>query len=223
MNIYRTNNTKKMKELSEAKELETQLEALINDEATPSNERRKRMVRLCYRLGRANVNLGKAKTALEYFDKAHDLQRELPEEDSVEVAENEMDLGYFYLKAGHSTRAGFCYRKAVKILEKHLGIHHLSTAYAYLGMGKVRQMDESYKEALEYEQKALSIAEETIGLESPFAADIFLALGETYEALSQECFQKSYFIRKRTLGPFHPQTQTVWKLIWQVDDEEENE
>ena len=143
------------------KGLERQLDALMVDESCSQEERTKRAVRLYYRLGKQYSICDKFVKAQSCFDTARTMQREMAEIGNFrEEAENFQDLGYFYRKVGDYSRALFCYRQAMELLEKNLGLHDLLTERACYLLGLTYLEDEQDGEALYYLQRPCPLTPE---------------------------------------------------------------
>ena len=110
------------------------------------------------------------------------------------------------------------YNKALKTVEKVLGVEHSDTATAYNNIAIVYQAMGDYDKAMEYNNKALAICEKVLGKEHPDIATTYNNIAVNYKAMgdydkAMEYNKKALAICEKVLGKDHPDTATTYNNI----------
>ena len=113
------------------------------------------------------------------------------------------------------------YEKALVIRERFLGREHSDLAETYYYMARVYEEQNNYDRALEIYKTALTIIQKDQSMNYRFMATVYLCIGRIYikktdynNALT--FYEKALSIYKEKLGPNHPDTNYVLKLIDEV-------
>ena len=101
--------------------------------------------------------LGDYKKAVEYHNKAVEINEKTLGKEHPSTATSYNNLGLAYYSKGEYERAIEYYEKALAICEKTLGKEHPSTATSYNNLGLAYYSKGEYERAIEYYEKALAI------------------------------------------------------------------
>jgi tetratricopeptide (TPR) repeat protein len=159
--------------------------------------------------------------ALEYYNKALDLQIVTLGEKHKDTASSYNNIGSVYSKLGDYVQALEYYNKALELQIATLGEKHKDTANSYNNIGVVYRKLGDYVQALEYYNKSLEIRKEVLGEKHQDTASSYNNIGVVYRKLGDyvqalEYYNKALEIRKELLGEKHQDTATSYNNIGNV-------
>ncbi len=162
-------------------------------------------------LGLAYNNKGDYEKAIEYYQKALEIEESKLGRDHPDTALSYINLGTAYSNEGDYGKAIENYQKALEITESKLGKDHPDTAASYNNLGTAYLYKGDYNKAIEYHKKALEIRESRLGRDHPDTATTYNDLGRTYSYKGDydkaiRYYQKALEITESKLGKDHPDT-----------------
>ncbi len=165
-------------------------------------------------LGWLHNALGDAKKAIEYYEKALSIGREIYGEKHPSVATYLNNLGGAWYALGDAKKAIAYYEKALSIGREIYGEKHPDVATYLNNLGSAWDALGDPKKAIAYYEKALSIGREIYGEKHPDVATTLNNLGLAWYALGDakkaiECIQQAYHIFREVYGDQHPHTKIV--------------
>ena len=160
------------------------------------------------------VILGNSKEAIEYFNKALDINLKVYGETHLNVATEYNNLGSAWDTLGDSKKAIEYYTKALDIDLKVYGENHPDVATYYNNLGLAWDNLGDSKKAIDYYTKALDIDLKVYGEMHPDVARGYNNLGGAWCTLGDskkaiDYFSKALKICKATYGDNHPKTIQV--------------
>lgn len=166
-------------------------------------------------------DLGEYDKALEYYNKALEISKEVLGENHRDTAASYNNIGVVYGKLGDSDKALEYFIKALEIRKEVLGENHSDTASSYGNIGIVYWNLGDYDKALEYHNKALEITKEVLGEKHRYTASSYNNIGNVYDDLGDydkalEFHNKALEIQKDVLGEKHPDTAMSYLNIGSV-------
>ena len=162
--------------------------------------------------------LGEYDKALEFYNKALEIRKEVLGEKHTDTAMSYNNIGAVYENLGDYDKALEYYFKALEIYKAVLGEKHRDTANSYNNIGVVYDDLGDYDKALEYHNKALEIREEVLEEDHPDTAMSYINIGVVYYELGNydkalEYNFKALEIFKVVLGEKHPDTASSYENI----------
>ena len=169
-------------------------------------------------LGFTYSDLGDAKKAIEYFEKALDIFTKVYGEVHPYVAITNNNLGEAYRALGDAKKAVEYSEKALEIDLKVFGDQHPNVAIRYNNLGSAYSDLGDAKKAIEYFEKALDIFTKVYGEVHPYVAITNNNLGEAYRALGDakkavEYSEKALEIDLKVFGDQHPNVATRYNNL----------
>ena len=159
-------------------------------------------------LGRIKNGQGHYVEAIELYEKALEIQRNLSE-NHLSIAAFYNNIGLVYRNMGEYSKALEYYKKMLEIDRKTLPENHYSPATSYHNIGVLYFDMNEYTEALSYYQTALEINRTTLPANHPDLATsynsiamVFFNMGNHLTALSYH--EKGLDIYQKTLPSNHP-------------------
>ncbi|MFQ5528001.1 MAG: tetratricopeptide repeat protein [Thermoanaerobaculia bacterium] len=164
-------------------------------------------------IGTAYRNLGHFEPAVELFEEALAVRRELFEESHPSVAEPLVALGPTLREQGELELAEQVLRQAVEVHEKLQDTTSPELGTALDELGVIQFYAGRYPESEETLRRALALRRETLGTEHADTATSMndLALALRYQAKYDEAeslFRESLEVGQRVLDPEHPDVAT---------------
>ena len=178
-----------------------------------------------YQLGWIYDDIGEAKKAVTYYEKALKIDKKIHGEIHPHVARDYNNLGGAWHTLGDPKKAIGYYEKALKINKKIYGEAHPDVATDYNNLGLAWHTLGDPKKAIGYYEKALSIFKDTYGETHPHVAATFNNLGGAWADLGNpkkaiEYYEKALKIDKKIYGETHPAVATrlnnlgaAWKTL----------
>ncbi|CAF0926231.1 unnamed protein product, partial [Adineta ricciae] len=200
----------KLGQLDKAEELYT----MLLGQASDKNDR----ALYYHQLGRLKDDQGDYKMAIEYYEKALEINEKTLPSNHPSLATSYNNIGVVYDSMGEYSKALSFYEKALAIREKALPSNHPSLATSYNNIGLVYNNMGEYSKALSFYEKSLEIREKTLPSNHPSLATsygciglVYYNMGEYSKALS--FYEKSLEIREKTLPSNHPDLATSYGCI----------
>jgi len=156
--------------------------------------------------------------ALEYYQKALEIDRKSLGEEHVYVAMSYNYMGMVYTQFCQYDTALEYFQKALDIRLKVLGEEHMDVAILYNNIGVVYEHLTQYDKALAYFQRTLAIRLKLLGEEHEKVADAYSNIGVVYQQFCQydkalEYGQKALAIRLKLLGEEHTDVAASYNNI----------
>ena len=156
--------------------------------------------------------------ALEYYNKALDIQKQILGEKDPDTVASYISIGRIYYVLGSYNKALEYYNKALDIRKQISGERHPNTAIIYNNIGGVYYVLGDYNKALECYKKSLDIQKQVLGEKHVDTATSYKIIGAIYDDLSDynkalEYYSKALDIRKQILGDKHPDTEIIYNNI----------
>ena len=169
-------------------------------------------------LGYDSYKDGDYNKALEYYNKALDIQKQILGEKDPDTVASYISIGRIYYVLGSYNKALEYYNKALDIRKQISGERHPNTAIIYNNIGGVYYVLGDYNKALEYYKKSLDIQKQVLGEKHVDTATSYKIIGAIYDDLSDynkalEYYNKALDIRKQILGDKHPDTEVIYNNI----------
>jgi tetratricopeptide (TPR) repeat protein len=169
-------------------------------------------------LGVIYGKLGRHQEALNYQERALELQEELFGEEHPATATSYNNIGSAYGDLGKHQDALIYKEKALELRKKLLGEKHYNTIASYNNVGLTYGVLGNNQEALKFQEKALKLQKEVFGEEHSATAVFYDNIGLNYGALgnNQEAlkFQKKALeLQIKFFGEKHPSTAISYNNI----------
>lgn len=166
---------------------------------------------------------GNYNQAVEFHQKALDIELKILGPEHVNVAKTYNHLGRVYTLIGDYEQATEFIQKALKIWSKTLGSEHHNVALAYNILGVITRLQGDYDRAEGFHKKALTICLETLGPEHPYLASFYNNLGLVYESKGDyrqaiEFHQNALEIQLKIFTPDHPDVASSYSNLGIVYD-----
>ena len=172
-------------------------------------ERNEIYSRLLYELGWIYYDIGEAKKAIEYYEQALSIDKEIYGERHPDVASDLNNLGEAWRNLGDAKKAIDYDKQALSIVKGVYGNKHPNVATSLNNLGLAwRDMGDA-KKAIEYFEQALSIYREVYGNKHPNVATSLNNLGEAWRDLGEakkaiDYYEQALSIDKEIYGEKHP-------------------
>ncbi|CAF1648639.1 unnamed protein product [Adineta ricciae] len=203
----------KLGQLDKAEELYT----VLLEQTSDNNDR----AHYYHCLGYLKDGQGDYKMAIEYYEKALEIDKKALPSNHPDLAQSYNNIGAVYYNMAEYSKALSFYEKALGIREKTLPSNHPDLATSYNCIGTVYTNMGEYSKALSFYEKALGIREKTLPSNHPSLATsynniglVYMNMGEYSKALS--FYEKALEIREKTLPSNHPNLATSYNNIGSV-------
>ncbi|CAF0944232.1 unnamed protein product [Adineta ricciae] len=203
----------KLGQLEKAEELYT----VLLEQTSDNNDR----AHYYHQLGYLKDDQGDYKMAIEYYEKALEIDEKTLPSNHPSLATSYNNIGGVYKNMGEYSKALSFYEKALEIQEKTLPPNHPDLATSYGNVVGVYDNMGEYSKALSFYEKALQIQEKTLPLNHPDLATsynniggVYYNMGEYSKALS--FFERALQIQEKTLPSNHPSLATSYNNIGAV-------
>jgi len=128
------------------------------------------------------------------------------------------NLARLYESQGRYKEAEEFYLKALKVVEKVLGVKHPDTATTYNNLAGLYYSQGRYEEAEDFFLKALKVQEEMLGVKHPDTATTYNNLAWLYYSQgryeeAEDFFLKALKVQEEMLGVKHPDTATTYNNL----------
>ena len=159
--------------------------------------------------------------ALEYYQKALEIRKQVLGESHPDIALSYNSIGYIYSAQGDYALALEYYQQSLAIWKQVYGESHPDVALSYNDIGSIHASQGDYALALEYYQQSLAIWKQVYGESHPKVATSYNNIGYVYSAQGDydravEYYQKSLTIRKQVYGESHPDVALSYHNIGYV-------
>ncbi|NIM17407.1 MAG: tetratricopeptide repeat protein, partial [Candidatus Aminicenantes bacterium] len=159
-------------------------------------------------------NLGDHRKAIEYFEQALTINRNVYGEAHPDIAADLNNLGSIWNNLGGHRKAIGYFEQALTIWKKVYGDKHTQVAIGLNNLGSARYALGDHRKAIEYYEQALSIDRNVYGEAHPDVARDLNNLGSTYLNLGQKekakaYLEKAYAIFEKFFGLEHPHTKAT--------------
>ena len=163
-------------------------------------------------------SMGDFKKALEFQEKALNIQEEILSDKHPSLATSYNNISMIYQAMGELKKALEFQEKALNLREEILGDKHPNLATSYNNISMIYQDMGDLKKALEYQEKALNLTKEILGDKHPALATsynnismIYKAMGDLKKAL--EFQKKALNLIEEILDDKHPSLATSYNNI----------
>jgi serine/threonine protein kinase/tetratricopeptide (TPR) repeat protein len=170
--------------------------------------------RLMVTMGRVYRRLGLYNEAQDLLEHALDLRRRLLGNESLGVADAELELAWLLSAKGSSDEALKLYQHALDVQKAVLGPETPEVAKTMSSIADVHTKARRFDEARALHEKALEIREKTLGLDDPEVSNSLNLLGNLYmtegsPAKAIPYYERALKIREKALGEDHPRVAVV--------------
>ncbi|CAB4003673.1 Nephrocystin-3 [Paramuricea clavata] len=159
-------------------------------------------------LGNSYTKIGDFDKAMDYHQRALEIQEKYLGPNHVDVAVSYNNIGLVYYDQGDLDQAKDCYQRALKIKEKQLGPNHVDIAASYnniglvyYGKGDLKQAKDYYQQALEIEEKQLGPNHVRVAVSCSNIGLVYYDQGDLDKA--DDYYQRALKIEEKQLGPNH--------------------
>jgi tetratricopeptide (TPR) repeat protein len=178
---------------------------------------------LFHQRGWIKNNQGKHAEAIEFYEKALEIEQKTLPANHPDLAESYNDIGLVYKNMGEYSKAYSYLEKALEIRQKTLPANHPDLAISYNNIGAVYKNMGEYSKALSYHEKALEIRQKTLPANHPSLATSYNNIGNVYKNMGEYSKALSYYekaleIRQKTLPASHPSLASSYNNIGFVYD-----
>ncbi|CAF1627758.1 unnamed protein product, partial [Adineta ricciae] len=203
----------KLGQLDKAEELYT----VLLGQASDNNDR----ALYYHQLGSLKNDQGDYKMAIEYYEKALEIQEKTLPSNHPHLAQSYNNNGSVYVNMGEYSKALSFYEKALEIQEKTLPSNHPDLAASYNNTGAVYMKMGEYSKALSFYEKTLGIQEKTLPSNHPWLATSYNNIGLVYNNMGEyskalSFYEKDLAICEKTLPSNHPLLATSYNNIGAV-------
>jgi tetratricopeptide (TPR) repeat protein len=160
-------------------------------------------------LGYIKDHQGDYEKAIEYHEKALEIEQKTLPENHPSLATSYNNIGSVYDNMGEYSKALSYYEKALEIRQKTLPENHHDLATSYNNIGLVYNNMGEYSKALSYYEKALEIRQKTLPENHHSLAISYNNIGLVYRNMGEYPKAVSYYkkdleIQQKTLPENHP-------------------
>jgi tetratricopeptide (TPR) repeat protein len=165
--------------------------------------------RLVYELGYLHDDTGYSKQAIEYYEQALSIDKQVYGDRHPTVATTLNNIGLAWDVLGDSKKAIEYYEQALSIDKEVYGDRHPTVARDLNNIGLAWDVLGDSKKAIEYFEQALSIGKQVYGDRHPSVATYLNNIGGAWYALGDskkaiEYFEQALSIDKEVYGDRHP-------------------
>ena len=179
-------------------------------------------VSIFIQFGNILQKMGNLADALDYFQRALNIQIHLIPLNYANLARVHNYIGEVYLSMHKKVDALSNYEQALEMQKQHLPSEHpdLATTYNHLGqirfsMGEYSGALADYKMTLDIQQKSLPTNHPSLAATYGDVAAVYQSIGDYSTALSH--FEKALEIRQKSLPSTHPDLGTAFQKIGEVN------
>ncbi|MGD2248926.1 MAG: tetratricopeptide repeat protein [Candidatus Methanofastidiosia archaeon] len=188
-------------------------------------ERNEKFARFLNEFGVIYKSIGDSKKAVDYYEKALEIGREVYGERHPDVATYLNNLGLAWDSLGDSKKAIDYYEKALEIGREVYGERHPDVATYLNNLGAAWYSLGDYKKGIKYCEYALSVDREVYGERHPSVARDLNNLGLAWDSLGDskkaiDYYEKALEIGREVYGDRHPDVATdlsnlggAWKSL----------
>ncbi|KAF5430209.1 Tetratricopeptide (TPR) repeat containing protein [Candidatus Methanophagaceae archaeon] len=164
-------------------------------------------------LGGIQYNIGDTRQAIEYYEQALSIDREMYGDRHPNVATGLSNIGLAWYARGESKKALEYLEQALGIDKEVYGDRHPAVATILNNIGLVWQTLGEPQKALECYKQALSMYTGVYGEKHPNVANTLNNIGSAWRALDEpkkalEYYKQALFIDKKVYGDRHPSVAT---------------
>ncbi len=179
----------------------------------PEPKRDGNLAHIFFEFGEVHDAVGHSRKAVEYFEKALSICREVYGERHSKVATVLNSLGDAWRTLGYPRKAIEYYEQALEIDREVYGEKHKDVAQYLTNLGSAWGALGDYKKAIDYCEKALLIMREMYGETHQTMATIFNSLGIIWRILGNpekaiDYYEKAISIDREVYGERHPKVAT---------------
>ncbi len=161
--------------------------------------------------GESQVYRAERASAIEYFNKATELQKELGLEEDFATSLNW--LAFLHQLQGHYSEAESLYLQALELRKRLLGEEHSDVAQSLHNLASLYFVQGRYSEAEPLCMLALELRKQLLGEEHPDVATSLNNLARLYSSQgryseAEPLYLQALELRKRLLGEEHPDVAT---------------
>jgi tetratricopeptide (TPR) repeat protein len=190
-----------------------------------SSERDAKRAKFLFEFGWIHYDMGNAGQAIEYFEQALYIDKELYGDRHPDVATNLNNIGSAWHALGEHKKAIEYYEQALSIDKVVYGDRHSEVATDLNNIGSAWDDLGEPKKAIKYYEQALSIDKAVYGDRHPAVAIMLSNIGSAWDALGGhkkaiEYFEQALSIGKEVYGDRHPAVATrlnniglAWKAL----------
>ncbi|MGB7001691.1 MAG: tetratricopeptide repeat protein [Halobacteriota archaeon] len=165
--------------------------------------------RFMYELGWVYFDVGDALQAIEYYEQALSIDKEVYGERHPNVATTLNNIGMAWYALGEQKKALGYYEQALGIDKEVYGDRHPKVAIRLNNIGSAWNALGEPKKALEYCEQALGIGKEVYGDRHPNVAKTLNNIGGAWDAMGEpkkalEYYEQALGIAKEVYGDRHP-------------------
>ena len=176
-------------------------------------ERDEKGSRFLFELGWIYDDSGNPRKAIDYYEQALSIGREVYGERHPSVATRLNNLGAAWYALGDSRKAIEYYEQALSIGREVYGERHPSVAAMLNNLGEVWRSLGDPRKAIDYYEQALSIDREVYGERHPSVATDLNNLGSAWDALGDprkaiDYYEQALSIGREVYGERHPDVAT---------------
>ncbi|CAF1386644.1 unnamed protein product [Adineta ricciae] len=200
-------------QLDKAEELYT----VLLEQTSDKNDR----AHYYHQLGYLKDDQGDYKMAIEYYEKALEIEEKTLPSNHPDLATSYNNIGLVYDNMGEYSKALSFFEKALEIREKALPSNHPDLAQSYNNIGLVYYNMGEYSKALSFFEKDLAICEKTLPSNHPSLATSYNNIGGVYDNMGEyskalSFYEKALQIYQKTLPSNHPSLATSYNNIGTV-------
>jgi tetratricopeptide (TPR) repeat protein len=179
---------------------------------------------LFHQLGWIKDDQGKYIEAIEFYEKALQIEQKTLPADHPHLASSYNNIGLVYKNIGEYSKALSYYEKDLEISQKILPPNHHNLAASYHNIGQVYYSVGDYSKALSSHEKALEIYQKVLPPNHPHLAASYNDIGLVYDQMGEyskalSSHEKALEIFKKTLPADHPDLATSYNNIGGVYSE----
>ncbi len=176
-------------------------------------KREEKFAKFLFELGWINYDLGDARKAIEYYEQALSIGKEVYGERHPSVARMLNNLGSAWSDIGETKKAIKYYEQALSIGKEVYGERHPDVAARLNNLGLAWNDLGKAKKAIEYYEQALSIDKEVYGGRHPDVATMLNNLGSAWSELGEtkkaiKYYEQALSIDREVYGERHPTVAT---------------
>ena len=169
-------------------------------------------------MGNIQYDLGNARSAIEYYEQALSIVKDVYGERHPDVATILNNVGSAWYALGEPEKAIEYYEQALSIGREMYGERHPAVATRLNNIGMAWHALGEHKKAIEYLERALSIGREVYGERHPDVATTLNNIGMAWHALGEpekaiEYYEQALSIDRDVYGERHPAVATFLNNI----------
>jgi len=183
--------------------------------------------RLLVTMGRVYRRLGLYDEARPLLERALELRRGVLHDESLEIAEAELELAWLLAKFGDYDEALRLYEHALDVQQAKIGSKTPEVAKTMSSIANVHKNARRFDEARAMQERALEIRESALGPDHVEVSNSLNLLGNLYITMGDyesavPLYKRALKIREKALGDDHPRVAVVLgnlaNAFWQMED-----